>query len=85
MRIVKPSLYVALGMILGIAVTVIAETPRQSAASRRMSETTAGSVHGRPAVFVKDAKSGACWLAVGYTTGELSPTIAVAPAAACEP
>lgn len=83
MRIAKASLYAALGMILGIAVTVIADAPQPSAA--RLNETSAGSVHGRPASFVKDAKSGGCWLAVGYSTGEASPAIAVAPAAACQP
>ena len=82
MRIVTPSLYVAFGIVLGIAATVVATpAPQQSAA--RLTEISAGTVNKRPAVFVKDAKSGACWLVVGYDTGEASPSVAVAPASAC--
>ena len=84
MRIVKPSLYAAFGMVLGIAVTAVASPAPQQSASR-LTETSAGSVNKRPAVFVKDAKSGGCWLVVGYGTGEASPSIAVAPTSACQP
>jgi hypothetical protein len=84
MKILKPSLYVAVGMVLGVAVTVVAKPARQQSAAR-LTETSAGTVNGRPALFVKDAKSGGCWLVVGYGTGDASPSVAVAAPSACQP
>ena len=86
MRIAKPSLYLAMGMVLGVAATVVAKpTQPQQQSAARLTETPAGSVNKRPAIFVKDAKSGGCWLVVGYGTGDSSPSIAVAPSSACQP
>ena len=84
MRIVKPGLYAVFGMVLGIAATVVA-TPSPQQPAPRLTETPAGTVNKRPAVFVKDAMSGGCWLVVGYTTGDASPSVAVAPPRACQP
>jgi hypothetical protein len=84
MRIVKPSLYAAFGMVLGVAATVVA-TPAPQQSGARLTETSAGTAQGRPASFVKDAKSGGCWLVVGYGTGDASPGVAVAPPSACQP
>ena len=84
MKIVKPSLYSAVGMVLGIAVTAV-PTPARQQLGARLTEAPAGVVNNRPAIFVKDAKSGGCWLVVGHRTGEASPTIVVAPPSACEP
>jgi hypothetical protein len=84
MKIVKPSLFVAVGMVLGVAGTVVAKPTRQQSAAR-LAETSAGTVNQRPAMFVRDAKSGGCWLVVGYGTGDASPSVAVAPASACVP
>lgn len=80
----KRILYVALGMALGIAVTVVATPAQQQPAANRLSEVSAGYAMKRPAVFVKDSKTGGCWLVVGYTTGDASPSVAVAPPSACQ-
>ena len=82
-RSVKPSLFVAIGIAFGIVATVVAK-PTQPQSPSRIKEMTAGSVMKRPASFVQDTKTGSCWLAVGYSTGDAPPSLAVAPPSACQ-
>jgi hypothetical protein len=85
MRLAKPTLYVALGMVLGVTGSLLAQTVVQPThlTGPRLTSVPAGNVASRPASFVSDPASGGCWLVVGYGTGDASPSVAVAPVAAC--
>jgi len=85
MRIARPALYVAFGMVLGVTAALVAQQPVvQQGTGPRLTAVSIGNVAHRPAYFVRDAASGGCWLVLGYGTGDASPSVAVAPPAACE-
>jgi hypothetical protein len=73
----------AVGIILGITATVGARPKTQPPADRLANNGIVGFVGGKQAVFEKDSRTGACWLAVGGTEDQ-SITLAVAPKEACD-
>jgi hypothetical protein len=86
MKLAKPTLYVAFGMVLGVGGSLLAQTVVQrehATTGSRLTAISVGSVANRTASFVSDPVSGGCWLVVGYGTGDASPSVAVAPVAAC--
>jgi hypothetical protein len=87
MRIARPTLYVAVGMVLGVAGSLVAQQPvvqRTGATGERLTSVSVGSIASRPTFFVRDSSSGGCWIVVGWTTGDANPSVAVAPPDACK-
>ena len=87
MRIIKPILWTVFGMVIGVTATVTAsrvEAQQKPPAERiRVSPYTGADRSGLGGVyFVKDIKSGGCW--IGAMDSTHWTTLAVAPATACD-
>jgi len=83
MKPVKPVLWIAVGIILGVTATVAARQTAQRPTDRLVNHGIVGLVGGRQATFEKDTRTGACWLAVGGSEDQ-GVTLAVAPKEACD-
>lgn len=83
MKPAKPVLWIAVGVVLGITATVAARPSTQRPADRLANNGIVGFVGGKQAVFEKDARTGACWLAVGGAEDQ-SIALVVAPKEACD-
>ena len=87
-RIFKPGLYVAIGIAVGVGATVAAKPLNQTQvmSSPRMTAIDAGiggASRSVSAIFLRDSKSGGCWIVTYDGSGE-SRGIAVAPPSACQ-
>jgi len=86
MPIVKRIGWLLVGAIIGaIAASTLtaAQLPALHSERRLISLHSAGTTDGGSAYFIKDAKTGACWLTIRFrddSGGSLAP----APAASCE-
>jgi hypothetical protein len=85
MPIVKRIGWLLVGAVIGaivVSTLTAAQLPPLQSERRLIVLRNAGSIDG-PAYFIKDTKTGACWLTVRFrddTGGSLAP----APAASCE-
>jgi hypothetical protein len=84
MKPAKPVLWMAVGIILGITVTVAARPNSRPPADRLANSGIVGLVAGKQAIFEKDTRTGACWLAVGGGGEDQTMALAVAPKEACD-
>lgn len=80
---IKPVLWLLLGVVIGFS--AVANEPPAMAQNRatlaqggRLTSIPAGSLDGKGVSFLRDSKSGSCWLLIG---GEL---LASAPREACD-
>jgi hypothetical protein len=78
--------WILIGVVIGaLASTALtAANARQEPASRRLLVLAAGPLQTFSTSFIKDTKTGACWLAV-RSRDDVSAALAPAPAASCEP
>ena len=85
MRTVKPAMFVAIGMCLGVGATLTATRGSQATQPKpaRMSSTWAPGVNGffGRVEFIKDSKSGGCWITLDQSSNF---ALAPAPKEACE-
>jgi hypothetical protein len=85
MRIAKPVLWIVVGLVIGASgVSATRTVERQQRPPNRLEVTAAyGGALDNSAFFIKDSKSGACWLALRLSpSAEVS--LAAAPREACE-
>ena len=82
---IRPALWILLGTVLGVAststVSVMRAQPVQPAKGRIEVSALAGVVRQREAYFIKDSKSGACWIALFWSEQQ---SLAPAPKEACD-
>jgi hypothetical protein len=86
MPIVKRICWLLVGVAIGaIAVSTLAasQLPPERPQRRLTFLRTAGPIEFGNAYFIKDAKTGACWLSVTFHN-DTGGTLATAPAASCE-
>lgn len=82
MKTLKPLLWIVVGLVIGAAGALTAQSAPQQKPVPRLQITSAGSVLNNNAFFIKDSKSGACWLALQWTS--LETTLSVAPNESCQ-
>jgi hypothetical protein len=73
---------VVIGALASTALT--ASSARQERTSRRLQVLSAGPLQTFSTSFIKDTKTGACWLAI-RSRDDVATALAPAPAASCEP
>ena len=87
MKLIKPVLWTVFGVVVGIVVTITAQQVQAQAEpvirSERISIRSAPEPNIGRLSFVKDARSGGCWIASGDGKGSFSG-VAVAPPTACD-
>ena len=82
MKALKPLLWIAVGLVIGAAGALTAHSAHQQKPAARLQITSAGRVLNNDAYFIKDSKTGACWLALKWTSIETS--LAAAPSESCD-
>ena len=88
MKNLKPVLWIVVGMVVGASGalvagqgTVVRQDPTATSGGR-LQVTRAGVALFNDAFFVKDSKSGACWLALKWDASTMN--VAAAPKEACD-
>ena len=86
MAIVKTVGWIVVGVAIGGGASAALGAVRvsQERTPRRLAELhTAGPVEGGSAYFIKDTRTGACWLTI-RSRDDIAAALAPAPAASCE-
>ena len=82
MKILKPLLWAVAGLTIGVTGMLTAQAQvRQPKPDQRLQVIFAGHVLNTSAYFLKDSKSGACWLALAWDASQV--TLTTAPNDAC--
>ena len=87
MSILNRSGWILIGVVIGaLASTALtaASARQEKTTSRRLLVQAAGPLQTISTSFIKDTKTGACWLAI-RSRDDVSTSLAPAPAASCEP